>query len=186
MTHDRPNCSASTVVALLLTFSFPFPFFFSNIAQILRNFPEKTTFLQHSYQDINTLGLNIKRIFELICRQVIFPATFHQIPIASQILASHSEFSFFRTRILAKSTSSRSRRFGRPSKPTVFKRWYEKNRIMKSTENRRHLPKTKGDEKNTPLGVSISSFEFSFQGFREQSYPVFPTSTQSFEVRGHA
>ena len=27
MTHDRPNCSASTVGALLLTFSFSFPFF---------------------------------------------------------------------------------------------------------------------------------------------------------------
>ena len=108
------------------------------------------TFLQHSYQDINIVGLNIKLIFEFICCQVIFPATFCQIPITIQLLASHSKCSFFRMRILVKSTSSGSRRLGRPSKRTVFKRWYKKNRITKSTKNRRHLPKTEGDEKNMP------------------------------------
>ena len=30
--------------------------------------------------------------------------------------------------------------------------------------------------------VSISSFQFSFPGFREKSYPVLQTSTQSFKV----
>ena len=46
-----------------------------------------------------------------------------------------------RTRIPTKSTkssSSRSRRFGRPSKPTVFGRQNQKNWILKPTENRRH------------------------------------------------
>ena len=45
-----------------------------------------------------------------------------------------------KAKILAKSTtssSSRSRRFGRPSKPTIFGRQYQKNRIMKPAKNRR-------------------------------------------------
>ena len=64
-------------------------------------------------------------------------------------------------------------------------------------ENRKSAPKSEASVWRSELfqwklksvlagnfGVSISSFEFSFPGFREHSYPVFQTSAQSFEVRG--
>ena len=57
-----------------------------------------------------------------------------------------------RTRIFAKyakSSSSQSRRFGRPSRPTVFGRQYQKNRILKPTTNKRQPTKNRRYQKNT-------------------------------------
>ena len=47
-----------------------------------------------------------------------------------------------RTRILAKSTRSGSRTFGRPSEPTNFHGWNDKNRITKAMKIRGHVPTT--------------------------------------------
>ena len=54
----------------------------------------------------------------------------------------------------AKPFSSRSRRFGRPSKPTVFGRQYQKNRIMKPTKKRRQPAENRRYQKNTLLIAS--------------------------------
>ena len=50
----------------------------------------------------------------------------------------------------AKPTISGSKKFRRPSKPTVVERWHEKNAFSVSAEKRRHLPKTGVDRKIRP------------------------------------
>ena len=67
--------------------------------------------------------------------------------------AKLSQRKHIRTRILSKSakpSSRRSRRFRRPSKPTVYRRKYQKNRILKRTKNRRQPAEKRRCQKNTP------------------------------------
>ena len=64
------------------------------------------------------------------------------------------------TRILSKSakpSSSRSRGFGRPSKPTVFGRQYQKNSILKPTKIRRQPAEKRRYQKNTPLVCYVNT-----------------------------
>ena len=75
--------------------------------------------------------------------------------------AKLSQRKHIRTRILskpAKPSSSRSRRFGRPSKPTVFERQYQKNRILKPTKNKRQPAEKRRYQKNTPYIKSMFVF----------------------------
>ena len=51
--------------------------------------------------------------------------------------ASIANCLLFRKRIPVKSASFQNRRIGRPSKPRVSSRWYQKNRITKSTEKKK-------------------------------------------------
>ena len=67
--------------------------------------------------------------------------------------AKLSQRKHIRTRILSKSakpSTSRSRRFGRLSKPTASGRQYQKNRILKPTKNIRQPAEKRRYQKNTP------------------------------------
>ena len=91
---------------------------------------------------------------------------------------------YLRTRILSKSakpSSSRSRRFGRPSKPTVFGRQYQKNRILKPAKNRSQPAEKRRYQKNTPLNCTRwfrpdkSAFDLlEFRGPYDSNYALSP------------
>ena len=76
-----------------------------------------------------------------------------QLKIETLKPSCHKENTSEQYSLLSKSvkpSSSRSRRFGKPSKPTVFGKQYQKNRIFKPTKNVRQPAEKRRYQKNTP------------------------------------